>query len=409
MPGFPRGRPGFFVPYPRRPHAPVTSIRKWTRPAVVIPRSRRPPHSGIVPPGDPPHEGRVTFSWLIRIPEVFAEHAPEILAGLGAVPLKKLGGDYHLVQLADFAALRASEWSKFVSWNLPVHHAWPCCPQKMEGFVEKAAQAIFRKFGAPVPQTLLVGPLQTGGAHPYYKHLATNLRGRTLQLFPPLGAAQDVEAQDPGAPSLFCLVGKEGLFCGIQSPRESNGFYPGGTKFIRQNAPETISRAGAKIAEALHYLKLHRPELPAGAHWLELGACPGGMTSELLARGFRVTAVDKAPLDARLNGATGLKFRRADVGEFQPAAGETFDALLCDMNGDARAALRQVVRLSRSLKPGGVIVFTLKGAGVESPAEMNELSRAAIAYATASRLSVIATTHLTYNRHEFTLFFEICP
>ena len=344
-------------------------------------------------------------SWLIRIPEVFADHAPEILAGLGAVPLKKLGGDYHLVQLADPAGLRDSEWSKFVSWNLPVHHAWPCCPQKMEGFVEKAAQAIFRKFGGLHPQTLLVGPLQTGGAHPYYKHLATNLRGRTLQLFPPLPAAQDVEAQDPAAPSLFCLVGKEGLFCGLQSPRDSNGFYPGGTKFIRQNAPETISRAGAKIAEALHYLKLHRPELPESAHWLELGACPGGMTSELLARGFRVTAVDKAPLDARLNGAAGLKFRRADVAEFQPAAGETFDALLCDMNGDARAALRQVVRLSKHLRPGGLAVFTLKGAGVESPAEMNELARAATAYAIASKLSVIATTHLTYNRHEFTLFF----
>jgi 23S rRNA (cytidine2498-2'-O)-methyltransferase len=76
------------------------------------------------------------------------------------------------------------------------------------------------------------------------------------------------------------------------------------------------------------------------------------------------------------------------------------------MNGDARAALRQVVRLSKSLKPGGVIVFTLKGAGVESTAEMNELARAALAYATASGLKVIATTHLTYNRHEFTILFE---
>ena len=347
----------------------------------------------------------MSSSWLIRIPEVFAEHAPEILAGLGAVPTKTLGGDYHLVQLADPAALHGSEWAKFVSWNLPVHHAWPCCPQKMEGFVEKAAQAVFRKFGGLNPQTLLVGPLQTGGAHPYYKHLATNLRGRTLQLFPPLPAAQDVEAQNPAAPSLFCLVGKEGLFCGVQSPRDSNGFYPGGTKFIRQNAPETISRAGAKIAEALHYLKLHRPALPEGAHWLELGACPGGMTSELLARGYRVTAVDKAPLDARLNGAAGLEFRRADVADFQAAEGAAFDALLCDMNGDARAALRQVVRLSKNLRKGGLIVFTLKGAGVESPAEMNDLSRAATVYATVSGLSEIKTTHLTYNRLEFTVFF----
>jgi 23S rRNA (cytidine2498-2'-O)-methyltransferase len=348
----------------------------------------------------------VTSSWLIRIPELFADFGPEILAGLGAVPLKKLGGDYQLVQLADPAALHGSEWAKFVSWNLPVHHAWPCCPQKMDGFVEKAAQAVFRKFGALNPQTLLVGPLQTGGAHPYYKHLATNLRGRTLQLFPPLPAVQDVESQDPAAPSLFCLVGKEGLFCGMQSPRDSNGFYPGGTKFIRQNAPETISRAGAKIAEALHYLNLHRPELPEGAHWLELGACPGGMTSELLARGYRVTAIDKAPLDARLNGAAGLKFIRSDVAELRLADSERFDALLCDMNGDARAALRQVLRLSRNLNPGGIIVFTLKGAGVESPAEMNELSRAAITYATASGLSRIATTHLTYNRQEFTVLLE---
>lgn len=37
---------------------------------------------------------------------------------------------------------------------------------------------------------------------------------------------------------------------------------------------------------------------------------------------------------------------------------------------------------------------------------MNELARAAIAYATASGLKVVATTHLTYNRQEFTLFYE---
>jgi 23S rRNA (cytidine2498-2'-O)-methyltransferase len=277
----------------------------------------------------------VTSSWLIRIPDVFADFAPQVLAGLGAEPQKKLGGDYHLARLDDPAVLRDSEWAPFVSWNLPVHHAWPCCPQKMEGFVEKAAQAIFRKFGGQALQTLLIGPLQAGAAHPYYKHLATNLRGRTLQLFPPLG--QDVEAQDPEAPTLFCLVGKEGLFCGLQSPRESNGFYPGGTKFIRQNAPETISRAGAKIAEALHFLKLHRPALPEGAHWLELGASPGGMTSELLARGYRVTAVDKAALDVRLKNAPGLHFVRADVDLFRPEESERFDALLSDMNGDPRA------------------------------------------------------------------------
>jgi 23S rRNA (cytidine2498-2'-O)-methyltransferase len=345
-------------------------------------------------------------SWLIRIPEVFANDAAEILAGLGAMERKKLGNDYHLVALADPTALGDSAWAPFVSWNLPMHHAWPCCPQKMEGFVEKAAQAIFQKFGKAQPQTLLVGPLQTGGAHPYYKHLAVNLRGRTLQLFPALPAAADVEIQDPAAESVFCLVGKEGLFCGLWSPRSANGFYPGGTKFIRQNTPETISRAGAKLAEALHYLGLHRPAPREAAHWLELGASPGGMTSELLARGYRVTAVDKAALDPRLKNHPQLHFIRTDVDAFQSPSTERYDALLCDMNGDAQSSLRQVVRLSRNLHPGGLVIFTLKGAGANSPREMIELSRVAVAYAEASGLSLIAQTHLTYNRHEFTLFFE---
>ena len=350
----------------------------------------------------PPSEG---LSWLIRIPEVFAARSGEILKGLDAVPLKKLGSDYHLVRLGNPEVFQTSEWAPLIGWNLPVHHAWPCLPQKMEGFVEKAAQAIFRKFGGAAPQALLTGPLQTGAVHPYYKHLATNLRGRTLQLFPPR-PVREPEEQDPEAPTLFCLVGKEGLFCGLQSPRDANGFYPGGTKFISQDAETTISRAGAKIAEALHYIRLHRPAPPAGSRWLELGASPGGMSSELLARGYRVTAVDRAAMDPRLKGREGLEVIRADVDSYRPAGSECFDALLCDMNGDARASLRQVVRLAAHLEEGAPVVFTLKGAGAESPEELIALRRAASAYATASGLSPVACTHLTYNRSELTLFFE---
>ena len=79
------------------------------------------------------------------------------------------------------------------------------------------------------------------------------------------------------------------------------------------------------------------------------------------------------------------------------------------MNGDPRASLRQVVRLSAGLNPGGLIVFTLKAAGADTPEEMLALLRAAEAFAVASGLSLIAKTHLTYNRQEFTLFFERAP
>ncbi len=348
-------------------------------------------------------ESPAAASWITRIPAVFGDHAAEILRELGVLPLKTLGTDYHLVRLSDPAALQGSGWASFVPWNLPVHHAWPCCPQKMEGFVEKAAQGIFRRFSGSSFQALFTGPLQTGAVHPYYKHLAVNLRGRALQLFPPL-PVREPEEQDPAAATLFCLVGKEGLYCGLHTPRTANGFYPGGTKFISRD--QGISRAGAKAAEALHYLRLHRAVPPAGTRWLELGASPGGMTAELLARGYRVTAVDRAAMDARLQGREGLEIVRADADAFQPAESERFGGLLCDMNGDARASLRQVVRLASWLETGAPVIFTLKGAGAESPADLLALREAAAAFAAASGLVPLAGTHLSSNRHELTLFFE---
>lgn len=346
--------------------------------------------------------------WLIRIPEVFADWETEIIRDLGAVPIKKLGRDYHLVRLENPERLRQSDASKFISWNLPVHHGWPCCPSEIPGFIEKAAQALSRKFGENPPQTLIAGPLDPSAQNRYYRTLASNLRGRALQLFPPpMSRIRDAESQDSSAPTLFCLVGKEGLFCGVQSPQASNGFHPGGTKFIRQNSPGAISRAGAKIAEALHHLQLHRPPPPAGSHWLELGASPGGMTAELLTREYRVTAVDRAPLDPRLLHSPGLTAALADAATFQPARSVVYDAILSDMNGAATEAIAHVTRLSKFLRPGGLVVFTLKLPGVTTFAETNALETQVTQAAEGAGLSMLARTHLTYNRQEFTLFFKL--
>lgn len=345
---------------------------------------------------------------MIRISEVFAGLATEVIAGVSATPSKKLGSEYYLIQTTDPAAVHSSGAAKYLRWNLPVEHAWPCNPEKMDGFVEKAAQAMFRKFGGRDPQAIFIGQLDPSATNRYYKTLASNLRGRTLQLFPgKIAAFKDVEAQNSSLPTLFCLVGKEGLFCGMQSPRASNGFYPGGTKYISQNSPDTISRAGAKIAEALHYFGMYRPVLKKGARWLELGACPGGMTSELLGRGYKVTAIDRAPLDKRLDGQPGLHFAMMDVAAFRPNATMTYEAILSDMNGDPRESIGQVIRLSNNLNPGGIVIFTLKTQGVSTFEEMNGLYRFALDSAAAAGLRHVATTHLTYNRHEFTLFLEL--
>jgi len=347
-----------------------------------------------------------TMPLLVRVPEVFAALMPEILGAMDSGKPKRFGKEYFLIQ-GDPEVLRASEVGKFVSWCLPVEHGWPCRPENMEGFVEKAAQGLAKKFGGLQPQAILIGQLDPSGPNRYFKTLASNLRGRVLQVFPtPADGWKGVEEQDPGQSTLFCLVGKEGLYCGMVSPREANGFYPGGTKYIRQTSAETISRAGAKIAEALHFLGLYQPQLPAGSKWLELGASPGGMTSELLQRGYTVTAVDRAALDARLDGAKGLKFTRADVATFVPPKGTKYDAVLSDMNGDPMGAIRQVGRLSAFLRPGGLAVFTLKTTSVDSFAGINTLEHTILAQAARDGLTMVARTHLTYNRNEFTVFFR---
>lgn len=344
---------------------------------------------------------------MIRISNHFEHLAVQIIADVGATLTKQLGEEYFLIQSSKATPGSNPHTAPYIRWNLPLHHAWPCNPEKMEGFIEKAAQTLLKKFAGREFQGIFVGRMDPSSPRNYYKSLATNLRGRTLSLFAAsLRGLKEVEAQNPKQPSLFCMVGKNGLYCGIQSPLEANGFYPGGTKFISQKAPHTISRAGAKIAEALHYLHLHRPLPGKECHWLELGACPGGMTSELLERGYQVTAVDRAPLDRRLDGREGLRFIKMDVAKYQPAGQMKFDAILCDMNGDVSIALGQVIRLSKHLRPGGLVVYTLKTPGVTGFRETNEQFHLAVANAWAAGMKLIASSHLTYNRQEFALFFE---
>jgi hypothetical protein len=79
--------------------------------------------------------------------------------------------------------------------------------------------------------------------------------------------------------------------------------------------------------------------------------------------------------------------------------------MLCDMNGDARDAMRQLARLSKNLRPGGIVIFTLKLPGISSIDETTTLEFEVTGIARKAGLNKIATRHLTYNRNEFTMFF----
>jgi 23S rRNA (cytidine2498-2'-O)-methyltransferase len=340
-------------------------------------------------------------TWLLRISPAFAGVSAELLEALECRPVKSLGRDFVLVRAARAERLE-SEAAAFLGWRMPVDHSWPCLPRETVGFVEKAAQALGKKFGACGIQSVVAGTLDPSEPDRYHSRLASNLRGRALQVFGG-GLVREAEAQNPESPTLFALVGREGLFCGLIPPREAGGFHAGGFKFIRQNHDDHVSRAGAKIAEALHFLTLRQAVPQAGAHWLELGASPGGMTSELLARGYRVTAVDRAPLNERLRGAEGLTAITGDVGGFRPPAGTPYQAMLSDMNGDPAVSMEALIRYAGCLQAGGLVVFTLKlPQSDDFPAMLRALE-------TCTRMALdagwtrIAATHLGHNRHELTL------
>ena len=76
------------------------------------------------------------------------------------------------------------------------------------------------------------------------------------------------------------------------------------------------------------------------------------------------------------------------------------------MNGDARDSIGHVIRLSRQLRPGGLVVFTLKTPNVTTVGEADALFDEVDTLADRAGLRLFARTHLTYNRQEFTLFFE---
>lgn len=337
--------------------------------------------------------------WLVRIPEVFQDLAGQIAPGS---EVKAGEGDFHRIAADGPDFPMAAEARIFPRWQLPVHHAWPCNPQKIDRFVEKAAGAIAEKFNPYTPRALQVGAFEPMVGNGYFRKLASNLRGRVLQLMP--GADAEIESLAPDEAVVFAMVGRTGLFCGLQTPRQANGFHPGGTRFIRQVDSGVPSRAGAKIAEALHHMRLLGGQPAAGAHWLELGASPGGMTAELIRHGYRVAAIDRAPLHPSLDRVDGVEFFRADVAQWKPGSGRRYDALLCDMNGPATASFAEVVRLSSSLRAGAPLVFTLKTTGVDGLREILDSHERVLAAAAQAGLKHLQTTHLSYNRREFTMF-----
>jgi 23S rRNA (cytidine2498-2'-O)-methyltransferase len=112
----------------------------------------------------------------------------------------------------------------------------------------------------------------------------------------------------------------------LASPTKSSPFPNGAVRFVEDRAGPP-SRAYLKLWEALTRLGRH-PE--PGARCLDLGASPGGWSWALARLGARVTAVDKAPLDARVAAMPGVEWRQESAFALAPEPVEwLFSDVIC--------------------------------------------------------------------------------
>ena len=77
------------------------------------------------------------------------------------------------------------------------------------------------------------------------------------------------------------------------------------------------------------------------------------------------------------------------------------------MNGSAEEALEVVLGKVAYLRRGALVIFTMKAHKAATVAEILELYGRVMNLARHGGLQSLARLHLTYNRHEFTLCWEV--
>ena len=174
----------------------------------------------------------------------------------------------------------------------------------------------------------------------------------------------------------------------LASPTKTSVFANGECRFEEDHIGPP-SRAYLKLWEALTVLGWH-PK--AGETCLDLGAAPGGWTWVLAQLGASVTAIDRAPLDPRVERRDNVTTRQESAFGYQPAP---VDWLFSDV---IAYPARLLALVTRWIEAGcvGRIVCTIKFQG-----DTDHASAEAFAAIPDGRVF-----HLFHNRHELTFAWQ---
>ncbi len=162
------------------------------------------------------------------------------------------------------------------------------------------------------------------------------------------------------------------------------------------------SRSYLKIEEA--YVILGREPQP-GETVCDLGAAPGGWSYSAAKRGAHVTALDNGPLKGGALNHPGIAHLPEDAFKFQPADGEVFDWLFCDLVEEPHHVLQHIVTPWLGRGWCRRFVFNLKIGRVDAITLLRELrapDSPLAKHAPGARIR-----HLYHDREELTVVGEL--
>jgi len=142
---------------------------------------------------------------------------------------------------------------------------------------------------------------------------------------------------------------------GISTPRENICEWSGGiVRFARE--PGQLSRSEFKLMEAFEVFDV---DIHGDKNALDLGASPGGWSKVLLEKGFKVTAIDRAPVEPEIYKYGEFKFIQNDAKLYKPLK-NSFDILTNDMNRGPTLSAKITVQVANGLKKDAILIMTIK-------------------------------------------------
>ncbi len=346
-------------------------------------------------------------SWLIHVSKDFLAlwqnrfaQDPELL------DIKKVASDFYLMQSKQPIPVNFFQDTIFTRFILPIQYMWPT-KLDQKGIIEKCAQGILNKFKDASFVNVAVFAVERKN-----HTLASNIRGRLLQVLEEQLNKRNKKQerqiwtktptlQEPKQKNLFVAISDKCIWAGILTPQQSGSFFAGGRRYVGIESDNTASRAAAKYVEASELCLLNGYKLPEKANYLELGAAPGGITSELIQRNNHVWAVDNVKLDKKLLNNPLVHFNQIDAREFKTNI--FFDGIICDMNGPALISGDICSQFAPQLKANGLIIFTYK---IHDIKLFNVEFEKIISSFRKSKCKYLFSRHMYNNKQEITVFFK---